>query len=348
MLKNIIITLILLVSITLFGDMIDRIEVVVNNEIITHQDIIKELKSLENPSQLTGFEPFSMILGELLSNGEVQKDLFNEVFMLETLVAERLILQEAQKDGVDVTDFETEQLFQSIIERNKTTEVEFRTTLLSRGISIDKFKESLKKRSLFERMKQNKVFPKISISDFEMENYYKMNYSNKKTFKVAYLYIKELESATVEEKEANLQKIKEIKEGVESGKNFEELVKIYSDGPFKNDGGELDWMTQDSLETSLEEEIFKLKEGMTTPPMKTYNGYHIFKLLGLKYVESNSFDSLKEEIYQILAYKKWHSVFMIWLDELKRKAYLEYKNENSNYGRGFSWNKWYSNFKGDK
>ncbi len=348
MFKNIFTILLVLLSLPISANMVDRVEVVVNSEIITHQDITKELNSLNNTSQLTGFEPFSMILSDLLSNSEVQKEIFKADFMLETLIVEKLIIQQAVKDGVDVTDFETKQLFQSIIERNKTTETEFRSTLLARGISIEKFKESLRKRSIFERMKQNKVFPKISISDFEMESYYKMNYSNKKSFKVAYIYIKESENSSIEEKEANIEKIKLIKEGLEKESSFKELVKLYSDGPFKNDGGELDWMSQDSLESSLEDEIFKIKEGMTTPPMKTHNGYHIFKLLGIKYTESDSFDNLKEEIYQVLAYKKWHSVFMVWLDELKRKAYLEYKNESNDYGKGFSWSRWYGNIKGDK
>lgn len=341
--------LFLLLSLSLNAKIIDEITVVVNDDVITKQDVTKEVRTVEfNSNQLTGFEPFSLILSELIMNPLVQKDLIKPEFMTEILIAERLLLALAKKESLEASELEVEQMMDSIIERNNTTKDEFRQSLLARGLTLESFKESLKKRSTVEKIKQTKIFPKISISDFEIENYFNFNYSKKKVFKISYLYLKESDDATEEDKKANTDKLANIETGLKEGKTFEELVKLYSDGPYKEDGGVLDWMKEDSLETSLEEQIFKLKEGEFTKPLKTANGYHIFKLIGMKYESPKSLTEAREEIYQIIAYQKWHNVFINYLDELKKKEYVDYKQENSDYGRGFSWNKWYNTVKSTK
>jgi len=338
--------LIMLIPFIINAEIIDRVEVTVNDSFISMQDLNYEINKLAlSGGRLNGFEPYSILLGELLRNEKVQKQLEEKGFMLEILIAEKLILQEAEKIGIEVSDYEIQRLKNSIIERNNTTEKNFERALLEQGLTMSKFEKLLKKRSIIEKIKQQKVFPKIAISDLEIENYYKIHYRNKYKYNLAYIYIKELPSFTEEEKKEVKEKLEKIKKELQN-EDFEEVAKKYTQGPYKEIGGRLGFIKEGVFTENLENAIKKLKKGEYTEPVKTDNGWHIFKLLDKEKDESENYESKKNEIYQILIYKKWHKVFFDWLESLKRKAYLDYKYDYGNmYGKNFSWSIWYEKIK---
>ena len=345
--KKYIITLLLFSSI-LFAEVVDKIVVVINNDIVTLQDLNYEVNKFSLSSgRLTGFEPYSLILSDLIRDESVQKDLTNDKFMLEVLVSIKLINDYASAEGIVVTKAEVDELINSIIERNNTTMEVFKSELLKQGLTFKKFRESLKQRSLIEKIKQQKIFPKISISDLEMENFYKINYKKTQKFKISYIYIKSEPTDSEEKSKEVAEKLAKIKEELKT-KDFFEVASEYTEGPYKAEGGRLGWVKQGIFNLKLEEGILNTKVGEYTPVMKTDNGYHIFKLLELGLDEGRPFKDVKNEIYQRLAFQKWHGIFMKWLDMLKRKYYIDYKTDYSDYGRGFSWNQWYNNLKSSK
>ncbi len=339
-----------LISVVLNAKIVDKIITIVNDEFVSMQELNYEYNKFKLSSgRLSGFEPYSLILSDLIKEESVQKSLYDEGFMLEVLIANKLIHVYARANSITVTDSEVEKLIDSIIERNNTTMEVFKSELLRQGLTLDDLKKNLKNRSLLEKIKQQKIFPKISISDLEMETFYKLNYKKLKKFNIAYIYIKSSPGDSEEAKKIVEEKLKNInKELKEENKDFFEVASSYTEGPYKVEGGRLGWVKQGLFNKKLEDAILELEKGKYSDFIKTENGYHMFKLLDLGEEDGKPYEELKNEIYQRLAYKKWHGIFMKWLDMLKRKYYLDYKTNYSNYGRGFSWNKWYNNIKGSK
>jgi len=332
-------------TIVIQAEIIDKIEVVVNNSFVSMQDLNYEVNKLAvSRGRLTGFEPYSILLSDLLRKPKVQQELSKKEFMLEILVAQKLIEQEAKKLGIEVSEYEVQRLKKSIIDRNNTNETAFEEALVQQGLTMSEFEKLLKKRSLVEKIKQQKVFPKISISDLEIENYYKLNYKEKYQYGLAYIYIKEDATFTEDQRKIAEAKVKKIEEELKT-KEFSEVAIKYTEGPYKATGGRLGFIKEGVFNKVLEDEIKKLEVKGYTKPVKTDNGYHIFKLLEKKKDDTSDYKSKKQEIYQILTYQKWHKVFFSWLESLKRKAYIDYKDKSNQYGSTFSWSSWYSSLK---
>lgn len=337
------ILLFVIFTINLQAETVDKIEVIVNNSFISMQDLNYEVNKLViSGGRLTGFEPYSILLSDLLRNPKVQKELNKKEFMLEVLIAQKLIEQDAKKSGIEVSDYEVQRLKKSIIERNNTNEAAFAQALTQQGLTMPEFEKLLKKRSLVEKIKQKKVFPKISISDLEIENYYKLHYKEKFKYGLAYIYVKEDSSFNDEQKKAVAEKLSKIKEELKT-KTFAEVATKYTEGPYKAIGGRLGFIKEGVFDEKLETAIKKLSLKEYTEPIKTDNGYHIFKLLEKQKDETNNYKSKKQEVYRILTYQKWHKVFFTWLESLKREAYIDYKDDKNQYGKNFSWVNWYNN-----
>ena len=70
-----IILLFTIFTIAVHAEIVDRIEVIVNDSFISMQDLNYETNKLAiSGGRLTGFEPYSILLSDLLRNPKVQKE----------------------------------------------------------------------------------------------------------------------------------------------------------------------------------------------------------------------------------------------------------------------------------
>lgn len=91
--------------------------------------------------------------------------------------------------------------------------------------------------------------------------------------------------------------IKEVKQKLDDGADFTELVKEYSvDEQTKKEDGHWKNLKKGDLLSSLEKEVNQLGEGEVSKPIKTIMGWHIVKLL--KSSEKKSYDEVKEQVKQ--------------------------------------------------
>ena len=85
------ILLLTIFTMTIKAEIVDKIEVIVNDSFISMQDLNYEVNKLViSGGRLTGFEPYSILLSDLLRNPKVQKELNKKEFMLEVLIAQKL------------------------------------------------------------------------------------------------------------------------------------------------------------------------------------------------------------------------------------------------------------------
>ena len=62
---------------------------------------------------------------------------------------------------------------------------------------------------------------------------------------------------------------------VNSGENFGDLAKKYSDCPSKKNGGDLGWFGRGMMVKEFEDAAFSLPVGVVSAPIKTEFGYHL-------------------------------------------------------------------------
>ena len=76
------------------------------------------------------------------------------------------------------------------------------------------------------------------------------------------------------------QKLSAVKEGLKKGIKFETLADNYSDDPYaKTNHGDIGWITVFSLPYALENLAYQTPVNKSSPPYRSRNGYHIFRIL---------------------------------------------------------------------
>lgn len=139
----------------------------------------------------------------------------------------------------------------------------------------------------------------ISISDDLISDYYNGNLSEFKTdkrVKARHILFKVDERAdekTTDSKKAEAMKVYEM---AKAGKDFADLAKEYSEGPTKNNGGDLGWFTRDRMVKPFADKAFAMAPNDISEPVRTNFGWHVIKVEQVEAATTQSLEAAAEGI----------------------------------------------------
>ncbi len=202
-------------------------------------------------------------------------------------------------------------------------------------------KEEAIKRELAEIEKNfiaQKYFEKktanLKINEKEVKEYYeknKENYKEPEARHIRHILIYLSRDADNATEEKAFKKANEIREKLLKGANFEELAKMYSDDTgSKEKGGDLGIIRKGQTIPEFEKEIFKLKIGEISTPIKSPYGYHIVKVEEIIPEKFPSFDEVKNLVEEDYRQEKEKELMAQILQNLYKtyqpKIYLKKKD----------------------
>ena len=91
--------------------------------------------------------------------------------VLDRLIVEKIQLQNAEQEGILVTNKELNKIIGDIADKNKLSIAEFRSKVIATGISFERYKETLRDEIIVSRYRERSVETKIKISDAEIDNF---------------------------------------------------------------------------------------------------------------------------------------------------------------------------------
>lgn len=201
---------------------------------------------------------------------------------------------------------------------------------ISKDFQIQKKLEELKKMYLAEEYLKRKV-GEIKIEEEVLKSYYERNkerYRKAEGVKVKHILIYVPEKADNATFQKALTKANQIYSKILKGASFEEMAKLYSDDTTsKVKGGDLGIIRKGETLPEFEREIFKLKVGEISKPIRSPYGYHIVKIEKKIPAELLPFDTVKSLVEE--DYRKEREKFLMekLLEELYQvyqpKIYLE-------------------------
>jgi len=208
-----------------------------------------------------------------------------EVF-LEDLIRYHLGLHEAQKQKLDqdpmVQDRMQQELYKALLEKELSDEVN-----------------------------------KISISDKEMQDFYKKN----PEIRSSHILIEVKIDATAAQRQEAKKRAQEIFEEVKKSKRpFEDLVKLYSDDALtKQTGGDLGFQSRATLIPGFYNTLFNMKIGEIKGVIESPFGYHIVKVTGRRSFENSN----KRQLRALVFDEKRKEIFNRYFDRLKKTYSVE-------------------------
>jgi parvulin-like peptidyl-prolyl isomerase len=233
--------------------------------------------------------------------------------VVQQMIEEQLLLQEAKKEGLPVSSKEVSDRVQQDQDA-LGGEAQFTQYLKERMQMSKKEYSQLWHDQLLIRKLADKVTADIKVTPAEVEKYYE---DNKEMF-VTPEQVKARHILLKTEKEAE-DVIKELSEGAD----FAKLAESKSiDETAKDNKGELGYFDQNAnLVPEFKTAAFDLETGTISPqPVKTEFGYHVIQVTDRKPAAQQSFEEAKAQIEASLLQTKQSESFTNYLEKLEKNA----------------------------
>jgi peptidyl-prolyl cis-trans isomerase SurA len=215
-----------------------------------------------------------------------QKEMRKEI--LERLIEEKVIVQEAEKAGVEVSDAELDQQVQLAVENVKQRlggEGAFRAELMKEGISEadlrERYRGEVRRQALANQLIRRQIQVDLEVSPVEAEQYFKAHKDDfpprPPQYRVAVIQVPvEAEPAA---KEAARRKAQAALDRIRNGESFARIAQEVSEDPgTRNSGGDLGFFGRGVLDPAFEAVAFNLKPGQTSEVFESSFGFHVVRV----------------------------------------------------------------------
>ena len=292
-------------------DLVEAIVAVVNDDIITLSEYREEYTSRMRMLR-------AQLQGEELRK---QQDLLQEN-LLESLINDRLLLQEARKLGLNVTEQVRMTLENVKRENNLKSDEELKRALAQQGILYEDFVKQMEQSIL----KQNTIFSevgrKISITDPEIVSYYKAHQEEfiepiEYTLKMIYISQEGKSPEEIESKKA------QVDQKLEANEDFGEVAAELSEGPEKDSLGDLGSYKKGELQKELEQAIENLKAGEVTPWLNLQGAWSRLKLVEKKDRRLKEFQEVRKEIEEKIFEERQQEELKKYMATIRERSYVK-------------------------
>ncbi len=295
------------------GELVDKVAVVVNDEIITDREIERQLapiygkyKTMYNGSKLV----------EKLEEAK-QK-------VAQQMIEDRLLYGEAKKQNIEVDEKELDAKIRDIV-KNVGSKESFDRALLEQQLTLKDLKDRYKQQLMIRKLIDRKIGGGIMVTPTEIEAYYNKHpdqYRQPERIKLKSILVS---VGKYPDPMKALALAKDISKRLGEGCDFDGLAKIYSDAPGAAEGGLMGYVKRGDLLPEIENAVFKLKPGEVTGIVQTSLGYHIFKVEEKEPPKTLPLSEARRDVEMAVYKEKVDSKISVWIEALKKNAYIAFK-----------------------
>ncbi len=247
----------------------DYIAAVVNQELVTAGEVGRRMEAARANAARQGFRL------------PPEADLRRQVF--DTLIEERVIITAARESGVRVDEAELDRAVQSVAAQNRFTMEQLRERLRADGTDLTRFRATLRDQLLIEKLREREVYPRIRISDEEIEQHLAQQRAAAAAdaqLNVAQILVAVPEGAAEPLVSARRAVAEAALARVRAGESFDRVAREISEDGNRERGGEIGLRPASRLPDLFSAAVKDFKVGeVSATPLRSGAGFHILKLL---------------------------------------------------------------------
>lgn len=296
--------------------MIDRIVAIVNDDIVT----LSEVEEIYGPyaEKIRAYGNISGREKEMLF--EARKEI------IEQFIDKKLTDQEIKKAGITVSEPEIDSQVERVKEKNFMTDEQLRKSLEKEGLTLEKYRQQIKKRIQRQRLLEYKVKSKLVITREDSMAYYEEHrneYSETVEYHLRNIIMKVSDFESDEKKQETWLRMQALREKLEKGESFEELARLYSESSLASSGGDLGLFKLTELSPQIRDAIKDMPIGGYTDILSTEHGYQLFFIENIVKTPGKTFEEASSEIEEALYNKMLDEALKSWLDNLRKEAHIK-------------------------
>ena len=251
---------------------LDKIEAVVNNELVLTSD----MKNMKRD-----------LIARYKENGETLPDKGNiDKQILDKLISDKLQLQIAERIGLRLSDAQIDQTIEEMAKEKGQSLSEMRSDITAAGINYKAFVNNIRDELTINEVRQIQVRRRINISDQEVQQVIdRINEAGEQSteLKFAHILLKVSDDASAEKKLAIDEKAQQLAQQIENGADIKQLALTNSEGPKALEGGDWGWRKMDDIPSLFAENLTESnKQGDIIGPFHSRLGVHIIQILDKK------------------------------------------------------------------
>lgn len=228
--------------------------------------------------------------------------------LLNKLIEDRLILQEAKKIKIEI-DPARIKVRLADIRKKYSSDIAFQSDLLRQGLSQGDIESKIKEQMLTFAVIEREVRSKITIRPDNVTDFY--NTSKEKFLTPG---VRDLDEFIFDNKNyASL-----FSYNLRIGKKVEDLAIRY---PFVFE--QVKASTREELKKEISEVVFKLGISQVSDPVLIDGKYYVFRLSNIVLPKQLSLTEAQDSIYAYLFEQRMQEEITKWLGELKEQSYIK-------------------------
>lgn len=208
--------------------------------------------------------------------------------LLEEMVLETLLIQEARKRGIE------------------------------RDSQVQTLLQEAKKQIMIGRLLEREGREQVEVSDQEIAAYYerhKTQFAQPERWRASHILVSTEPEAKV------------VVERLGKGESFEVVAKQVSQDPSKQRGGDIGYFSRGQLIPEFEEACVQLKVGQTSGVVKTSLGHHVIRLVDHQPVQQRALAEVKDRIIQELRSQQERARVDRFLAQVRKSAHVFIREE---------------------
>jgi len=303
----------------------------INNNIITHADLRRARDQML--TDLHQQEPNATLAD--------QKD--REKDLLRDLIDQQLLLQKGEELGISADTEVVKRLDELRKQMHAESMEALEKAAQAQGVSFEEFKQNLKNSIITQRVIGQEVGGHISVSQQEIQKEYDTHKAEME--RPEQVRLSEILISTQTAPAVRTEKGKEVLPAAPSpdvvaqaqakadqvyallqkGGKFEDLAKQYSDGPTSAAGGDLEYFKRGTMSKDLEQQVFELKVGEYTKPIRTNQGFVILKVTEHQVAGIPPLKDVETRVQENIYIQKMQPALRDYLTKLRENAYIDIK-----------------------
>lgn len=246
---------------------LDSIAVVVNEDVITSNELAGKVRYYENQIRLSS--------GSISDMDSLKKQ------VLERMIRDKAQLQQAAQFGIQIDDISLNRMIDAMAKKNNISLNELRTTLEQEGIDFGDFRNQTRDELIIQELQKRMVADKVNVTPQEVKQFMDSNVQQEQSgteFHLLHILIATPEDASPEDIQQSQQKAENIYQQLLQGADFKQLAIRESNGSNALKGGDLGTRKANELPELFLQAIEGLQQGEVSQPVRSASGFHLLKL----------------------------------------------------------------------
>jgi peptidyl-prolyl cis-trans isomerase SurA len=218
--------------------------------------------------------------------------------VLDQMVLERIQLQRAKEDGINIDDATVNRTLTRLAQQNQMTLDVYRSRIEAQGVPWAVFMRDARTELTLSKLREKEVDSKITVSDGEVANYIASQRGpgarNTSDLRLQHIMFKLPSDAPQDQVQQVQAKADAVLKQAQAGDDFEKLAKNNSQDTDASKGGDLGFRAPGTLPAGIVNAVSTLRPGQVAPQLlRTDGGFEIIKLVDRRASQGTAADAPK-------------------------------------------------------